>query len=580
MMWSSLIGLVCIWTSYILYGLTWKHNIPPSTTSSSVRRTDVINTLNSSDSCGQRRKASSLRLWSPSLDDDLVKLPIDSIGINYVRKVKDCIFSYVYPTPFTSDVRLVAVSEDVLDTLLDLDISVADTEDFLQFVSGGKSLSGFAPLAHRYGGHQFGVWSGQLGDGRAHLIGTYINRFGERWELQLKGSGKTPYSRRGDGRAVLRSSVREFLCSEAMHYLGVPTSRAASLVVSDDAVWRDQFYNGNVKKERGAVVLRVAKSWFRIGSLEILAKSGEFLLLRELADFIITQHFPAIIPTDSNRLLTFFNTVVSQTADMIARWMAVGFAHGVCNTDNFSLLSITIDFGPFGFMESYDADYVPNTSDDEGRYRIGNQANVGMYNLNKLLVALNPLMDNRQKHIASKILAEFPNFYYQRFTELFRAKLGFLGTREEDLTLIVTFLNMMEDTRADFTMSFRHLSEITERQIKDLTIPEDYWELHDISQHKDFPAWVPAYLQRLQSNPDDSESKRRQRMKTTNPRYILRNWMAESAVRKAEKNDFSEVHLLQKVLQRPFQMQKMAELAGYSRRTPDWAKDLKVSCSS
>ncbi|XP_040290319.1 protein adenylyltransferase SelO-like isoform X1 [Bufo bufo] len=571
-------ALVCLWAAQGICGLTWKPNIPPRARNG--KQTFLINTLNSSDHCQRKHKVSALGLWSASLDDDLAKLPIDSIRSNYVRKVKDCVFSRTYPTPFMTDVRLVAISEEVLENLLDVDMSAVSTDDFLQFVSGGKSISGFAPLTHRYGGHQFGVWAGQLGDGRAHLIATYINRYGERWELQLKGSGKTPYSRTGDGRAVLRSSVREFLCSEAMHYLGVPTSRAASLVVSDDVVWRDQFYKGNVTKERGAVVLRVAKSWFRIGSLEILTNSGEFHLLRELVDFIIKEHFPAIIRTDPNRVLAFFSIVVSQTADMIARWMSVGFAHGVCNTDNFSLLSITIDYGPFGFMESYDADYVPNTSDDDGRYRIGNQANAGMYNLNKLLVALNPLMDNRQKQISSAILAGFPDQYYQRFTELFRAKLGFLGAREDDLSLIASFLNMMEDTKADFTMSFCQLSELADVQLRKLTIPEEYWALHDISQHVEFSAWVTAYLQRLQSNPHDSDSKRRQRMKTTNPRYILRNWMAESAVRKAERNDFSEVHQLQKVLQRPFEMQKIAELAGYSQEAPEWAKDLKVSCSS
>ncbi|XP_040290324.1 protein adenylyltransferase SelO-like isoform X2 [Bufo bufo] len=552
-------ALVCLWAAQGICGLTWKPNIPPRARNG--KQTFLINTLNSSDHCQRKHKVSALGLWSASLDDDLAKLPIDSIRSNYVRKVKDCVFSRTYPTPFMTDVRLVAISEEVLENLLDVDMSAVSTDDFLQFVSGGKSISGFAPLTHRYGGHQFGVWAGQLGDGRAHLIATYINRT-------------------GDGRAVLRSSVREFLCSEAMHYLGVPTSRAASLVVSDDVVWRDQFYKGNVTKERGAVVLRVAKSWFRIGSLEILTNSGEFHLLRELVDFIIKEHFPAIIRTDPNRVLAFFSIVVSQTADMIARWMSVGFAHGVCNTDNFSLLSITIDYGPFGFMESYDADYVPNTSDDDGRYRIGNQANAGMYNLNKLLVALNPLMDNRQKQISSAILAGFPDQYYQRFTELFRAKLGFLGAREDDLSLIASFLNMMEDTKADFTMSFCQLSELADVQLRKLTIPEEYWALHDISQHVEFSAWVTAYLQRLQSNPHDSDSKRRQRMKTTNPRYILRNWMAESAVRKAERNDFSEVHQLQKVLQRPFEMQKIAELAGYSQEAPEWAKDLKVSCSS
>ncbi|CAI9563073.1 unnamed protein product [Staurois parvus] len=332
-----------------------------------------------------------------------------------------------------------------------------------------------------------------------------------------------------------------------MHYLGIPTSRVASLIVSNEAVWRDQFYNGNVKKERGAMVLRVAKSWFRIGSLEILANYGEFNLLRQLVDFIIKEHFPSINTTDPDRLLAFFSTVVSQTADMIAGWMSVGFAHGVCNTDNFSLLSITIDYGPFGFMEKYDADYIPNTSDDEGRYRIGNQANVGMYNLNKLLLALNPLMDSRQRQLASAVLTGFPDLYYYRFTELFRAKLGFLGGSEEDLSLIASFLNLMEETGADFTMSFRHLSEITLDQLSSLNIPQEYWALQELSKHSNFPAWISAYLQRLQRNPEEYNAKRRVQMMKTNPRYILRNWMAESAVRKAEGNDFTEVRLLQRV---------------------------------
>lgn len=254
-------------------------------------------------SCDRERAAAGIGAWSLSLGSLLDPFPIDPIQENYVRNVRNCIFSIVYPTPFKSRVLLVAVSEEVIEDILDLHISVKETSDFLQFVSGEKVLHGSVPLAHRYGGHQFGSWAGQLGDGRAHMVGVYTNRCGERWELQLKGSGKTPYSRNGDGRAVLRSSVREFLCSEAMHYLGIPTSRAASLVVSDDAVWRDQFYNGNIKKERGAIVLRLAKSWFHIGSLEILAHSGELDLLRRLLDFIIHEHFPSIVPNSSDRYL-------------------------------------------------------------------------------------------------------------------------------------------------------------------------------------------------------------------------------------------------------------------------------------
>nr|XP_058912677.1 protein adenylyltransferase SelO-like isoform X3 [Kogia breviceps] len=483
------------------------------------------------------RLASSLDFWTLSSENLIAVLPIDPVKENYVRKVKNCVFSIAFPTPFKSRVHLVAVSK-------------------------------------------FGIWADQLGDGRAHLIGIYMNRQGEKWELQLKGSGKTPYSRNGDGRAVLRSSLREFLCSEAMYYLRIPTSRAASLVVSDDAVWRDQFYSGNVVKERGAVVLRVAKSWFRIGSLEILAHYGELDLLRMLLDFIIQEHFPSVDVKEPNRYLDFFATVVSETAQLIALWMSVGFAHGVCNTDNFSLLSITIDYGPFGFMEAYNPDFVPNTSDDERRYKIGNQANIGMFNLNKLLQALNPLLDPRQKQLAAQILEGYPILYDTRFRELFKAKLGLLGKSKGDDDLIAFLLHLMEKTEADFTMTFRQLSEITQSQLQELSIPQQFWALKMISKHKLFPAWVSQYLLRLKSNMNDSDSERRKRMTTVNPRYVLKNWMAESAVQKAERNDFSEVHLLQQVLRRPFQKHSAAETAGYSSPTPSWAKDLRVSCSS
>lgn len=528
----------------------------------------------------EARLASSLDFWTLSSKNLIAVLPIDPVKENYVRKVKNCIFSIALPTPFKSRVHLVAVSKEVLEDILDLDLSVSETEDFVQLVSGEKTVFGSLPLAHRYGGHQFGIWADQLGDGRAHLIGIYMNRQGEKWELQLKGSGKTPYSRNGDGRAVLRSSVREFLCSEAMHYLGIPTSRAASLVVSDDEVWRDQFYNGSIVKERGAVVLRVAKSWFRIGSLEILAHYGELDLLRTLLDFIIREHFPSVGVKEPNRYVDFFSIVVSRTAQLIALWMSVGFAHGVCNTDNFSLLSITIDYGPFGFMEAYNPGFVPNTSDDERRYKIGNQANIGMFNLNKLLQAINPLLDPGQKQLTAQILEGYPVLYYRRFRELFKAKLGLLGETKGDDDLIAFLLQLMEETEADFTMTFRQLSEITHSQLQELSIPQQFWALKMISKHKLFPVWVSQYLLRLKSNTNDSDSKRRERMTTVNPRYVLKNWMAESAVQKAERNDFSEVRLLQRVLRHPFQKHPAAERAGYSAPTPSWARDLRVSCSS
>ncbi|XP_062956792.1 protein adenylyltransferase SelO-1, mitochondrial-like isoform X3 [Cynocephalus volans] len=481
------------------------------------------------DYCETEAKlASSLDFWTLSSADLIAVLPVDPVKENYVRKVKNCIFSVAFPTAFKSRVRLVAVSKEVLEDILDLDLSVSETDDFIQLVSGEKIVSGSVPLAHRYGGHQFGIWADQLGDGRAHLIGIYMN----------------------------------------------------SLVVSDDEVWRDQFYNGNIMKERGAVVLRAAKSWFRIGSLEILAHYGELDLLRTLLDFIIQEHFPSVDVKEPNRYMDFFSIVVSETAQLIALWMSVGFAHGVCNTDNFSLLSITIDYGPFGFMEAYNPDFVPNISDDERRYKIGNQANIGMFNLNKLLQALNPLLDSRQKQLAVQILEGYPVLYYTRFSKLFKAKLGLLGEREEDDDLIAFLLHLMEMTEADFTMTFRQLSEITQSQLLELNIPQQFWALKTVSKHKLFPAWVSQYLLRLKSNMNDSDSERRRRMTSVNPRYVLKNWMAESAVQKAERNDFSEVRLLQEVLQHPFQKHSAAEKAGYSAPTPSWAEDLRVSCSS
>ncbi|XP_035613657.1 protein adenylyltransferase SelO-like isoform X2 [Oncorhynchus keta] len=510
----------------------------------------------------------------------LESFPLDQVDGIFVRSVKNCIFSESDPTPLKGPLRLAAVSKEVIEGMLGLDVAVSQSEDFLQYFSGGKLFPGSSPLTHRYGGHQFGYWAGQLGDGRAHLLGEYTSRKGERWELQLKGSGKTPYSRSGDGRAVVRSSVREFLCSEAMHYLGVPTSRAASLIVSEEAVWRDQFYNGKVKKERGAVVLRLATSWFRIGSLEVLAKAEELDLLRKLLDFVIQEHFPSIDSNDPGKYLIFYSRVVNETAHLIAQWMSIGFAHGVCNTDNFSLLSITIDYGPFGFMEAYNPNFVPNTSDEEGRYSIGAQANVGLFNLEKLLEALTPVLTIEQRQGAGLVLKRYPHIYQMRFHQLFKAKLDLLGEEEEDEYLIAFLLKLMEETGADFTMTFRQLSEASMQQLHNMSNLQVMWALQNLASHKMYPEWVSMYLHRLKRQGGDSDEDRQHRMKRINPRYVLRNWMAESAIRKAEGNDFSEVELLQRILAQPYLTQDAAEEAGYAAQPPWWAQGLNVSCSS
>ncbi|CAL8313341.1 unnamed protein product [Merluccius merluccius] len=418
--------------------------------------------------------------------------PVDEVDGDSVRTVRRCVFSRCLPTPLKAPISLAAVSQSVVEDILDLDIGVTQTDDFLQYVSGAKLIPGSRPLAHRYGGHQ-----------------------------SMMSSLMVPRRcRSGDGRAVVRSSVREFLCSEAMRALGIATSRAASLVVSEESVWRDQFYNGNVKKERGAVVLRLARSWFRIGSLEVLTRAGELDLLR-------------------------------------SGW--------VCNTDNFSLLSITIDYGPFGFMEAYDPNFVPNTSDAEGLYSVGAQADAGRFNVEKLLEALRPLLSPRQQ---------------QQFHQLFKAKLGLLGEEEEDEYLIAFLLKMMEDTGSDFTMTFRQLSEAPEQQLRHGGFTQETWALHDLSSHKLFSDWSKMYLLRLGRQEGDGDEDRRRRMKRVNPRYVLRNWMAESAIGKAEANDFSEVVLLTRILGNPFVRQDAAEETGYAARPPLWAQRLKVSCSS
>ena len=520
--------------------------------------------------------------WPFSNSVLLQVFPTDSENRNFVRKVHNAIFSVTLPTPFSSPPKLAAIADEVLEDILDLNIcECASNEHFIQFLGGSWRHPKVVHLSHRYGGHQFGHWAGQLGDGRAVLLGEYTNRKGERWELQLKGSGKTPYSRNGDGRAVLRSSVREFLASEAMHHLGVPTSRAASLAVSEDRVWRDQFYDGHPTQEKTAVVLRLAPSWFRIGSIEILHYSKEYMLLRQLVDFVIEQYFP-LVSTGPMRYSEFFASVVNMTASLIAQWQAIGFAHGVCNTDNFSLLSLTIDYGPFGFLDSYDPDFVPNTSDDEGRYSYRNQPHIGIFNMQKLLVAMGSLLGEYQE-LAEAGLRSYPTVFNDVYLGLMRMKLGLHRQDENDESLIVQLLDMMEDTQADYTQTFREISEVSAASLLSNNLPEGCWTLPKLQRHPGWMRWVEQYIARLQGRhpiASYSEGLRLEAMQAINPCYVLRNHMAESAIQLAERGDFSEVHKLYGVLKRPFDRQSEAERAGYSKPPPPWATYLRVSCSS
>jgi len=530
-------------------------------------------------SCSAMVLKKSLSDWSFS-DPKLASLPLDTETGNTVRRhVPGAVFSVVQPTPWKSQPKLVAFSQDVLENILDFDPVVTENPFFVDFVSGNLVLPGSVPMAHRYGGHQFGYWADQLGDGRAHLLGEYINSKGDRWELQLKGSGKTPYSRFADGRAVLRSSVREFLCSEAMHWLGVPTSRAATLTVTEDGVPRDMFYDGRMKMERGAVVLRLAPTWFRFGSLEILAKNKELSELKQLADFILTNSFTGISETGQEGYLAMFSEVVDRTADMIARWSVVGFAHGVMNTDNMSIMGVTIDYGPFGFIDEYNPKFIPNHSDDMGRYDLENQVNIGLWNLDKLADALKPLLDIEKHKQFEMILQGYGEMFQKYQMSLYRAKLGLTGSSDSDELLLGLLLDTMETTEADFTQTFRDLSELSLQDLKELKIPESAWGLSQCLKSKQIKEFLKLYVEKIENDNIDDES-RMTSMQKANPRYILRNWMAQKAIEMAEENDFSEVQFLHEVLINPFQINKAAEEKGYAKPPPRWSKKLAVSCSS
>ena len=327
-------------------------------------------------------------------------------------------------------------------------------------------------------------------------------------------------------------------------------------------------------------MLRLAQSWFRIGSLEILTESGETDLLRQVVDFVIAEYFRDIDPSDSGKNLAFFQEVVRATASLIALWQSVGFTHGVCNTDNFSLLSITIDYGPFGFLDAYDPLFVPNTSDDEHRYSYENQPEVGAYNLEKLRLALLPLWTNSEQVLSQKVLLSYGDHYRSEFMRLFRDKLGLLTNQgEEDEQLVAVLLRIMSETGADFTMTFRELSRIPLSDLEKGEVRKHGWALSRLVPHDWFSGWVRLYIKRLRTE-KQTDHARQERMLRSNPRYILRNWIAQLAIEGVEKNDFSMVNKLYDIFQKPYTEQEEAELLGLADPLPDWASSLKVSCSS
>ncbi|MDO8946157.1 MAG: YdiU family protein [Desulfocapsaceae bacterium] len=515
------------------------------------------------------------------------ELPGDQQADNYRRQVTGACYSGVQPTQ-VADPKLVAYSREAA-ALLDLSPEACETPSFTEVFAGNRLLPGMEPFAMCYGGHQFGNWAGQLGDGRAINLGEVINNQGERWIIQLKGAGPTPYSRGADGLAVLRSSIREFLCSEAMHHLGVPTSRALSVICSGELVERDMFYDGHPQDEPGAIVCRVAPSFLRFGNYEILSLRGETTLLKQLVDYTIRTDFPHLGEPSTAIYLEWFRDICRSTAVMIVQWMRVGFVHGVMNTDNMSILGLTIDYGPYGWLEGFDANWTPNTTDSQGhRYSFGNQPHIGQWNLLQLANAIYPLVNQAEPF--EEALAMYNELFFQEWNQMMAAKLGFSAfIAKTDEPIITELLDILQLVETDMTIFFRQLASIPtsgdHTGPTDSLLPfQDAWyqsEAITDDYQRRIDNWLGTYISRLhQDNLSDEE--RRTRMNRVNPKYVLRNYLAQLAIDKAENGDFSMVDELLDLVRHPYDEQPERE--HFFCKRPEWARNRAgcsmLSCSS
>ncbi|MDE0895314.1 MAG: YdiU family protein [Planctomycetota bacterium] len=519
-------------------------------------------------------------------------LPADPQKMNLTRPVHGACFSWVQPDPVRAP-ELIAHSKEVAD-MLGLGDETVQSQRFADVFTGNEVLEHMLPFAMAYGGHQFGSWAGQLGDGRAINLGEVRTASGELLTLQLKGAGPTPYSRTADGRAVLRSSVREFLCSEAMFHLGVPTTRALSLTLSGEAVMRDMFYDGHPKDELGAVVCRVAPSFVRFGSFQLPASRGELDVLRALADHTIQSDFPHLLTDDeepsAETYAAWFREVGDRTADMIVNWMRVGFVHGVMNTDNMSILGQTIDYGPYGWLENYDAGWTPNTTDaGRARYAFGQQPQIGFWNLVQLGNALVPLVEEVAP--LQEIIESYQEKYDQKWRVMMGAKLGLPTLEgEEGKALGEDLLSLLGEVETDMTIFFRQLARVeigaaasglSLESLEPLEaafyIPKTISEAHRMS----LLVWAKRYQQALEGA-GITQQERAQTMNATNPKYVLRNYLAQLAIDKSEQGDHSMIAELLELLRNPFDEQP--EFEHYAALRPDWARDRPgcsmLSCSS
>ncbi len=504
------------------------------------------------------------------------ELPADSQTGSKRRQVHKACYSFVNPTPVKAP-SLVSYASEVSE-LLDLSKDDCQSEKFLQAFAGNNTLDGMQPYAMCYGGHQFGNWAGQLGDGRAINLGEVVNAKGEHWALQLKGAGETPYSRTADGLAVLRSSIREYLCSEAMFHLGVPTTRALSLVNTGEQVMRDILYDGNPAYEPGSVVCRVAPSFIRFGSFQIFSSRKEFDELRQLADFTIKHHFSALLTSHSQGskeiYLAWFQQVCDLTATMIVDWMRVGFVHGVMNTDNMSILGLTIDYGPYGWLDNFDPNWTPNTTDAQNaRYRYGQQSNIALWNLFQLANAIYPLIEKTDA--LENILSEFQNNYQTQWRAMMTSKLGFEKYRAGDENLFEQLEDLLALVETDMTIFYRLLGSKEHVSLGDLESAYYAPEQRGEGYLEAMQNWLAEYNERLRKE-SRNFSARQTAMNSVNPKYVFRNYLAQQAIDKAEGGDDSMVNELLELFRKPYDEQ--ADKEHYAEKRPDWART-KVGCS-
>ena len=501
------------------------------------------------------------------------ELPADILEENTRRQVEKAAFSYVLPKR-TAKPKVLHVSPEMAS---ELNISKEETtsEFFKNIVTGNEVYPNTKPFAMCYAGHQFGNWAGQLGDGRAINL-FEVEHNNKNWKVQLKGAGETPYSRTADGLAVLRSSVREYLCSEAMFHLGVPTTRALSLSLTGDKVLRDVLYDGNPDYEKGAIVSRTSPSFLRFGSFEIFTARKDLDNLKNLVNYTIKHHFSHLGKPSKGTYIQFFKEVTERTLDMIIHWQRVGFVHGVMNTDNMSILGLTIDFGPYGWLEGFDFGWTPNTTDIQNkRYRYGNQPNIGLWNLYQLANALYPIIEEVAP--LNAILEQYKTDFEVKSLQMMKSKLGLFTSDEDDLKLIQSLEDNLQLVETDMTIFFRNLSKFTDEKDGLKLIKDSFYDFENISNEVEnsWNLWFKKYNERLQIE-RVSQKERKEKMDAVNPKYVLRNYMSQLAIDEADKGNYTLIDELFQLLKNPYNEQPSNEK--WFAKRPEWARN-KVGCS-